>query len=482
MEHLKNPDEADNIPVIPSSESPPPPVDAVIRTSISSNRMSAFLCIDPPQNGGNPPTLAKLEAAVSNGKITYGVDTKKLKELAANPIYNETIEITHGFLPIHGANGTFEYKVRVTVDPKPKINSDGTVDFRDLGIVENVKKGQLLCEITHPTNGTEGMNVTGKKLLPLKGKPVPVLWGENTELNQDGTAIYAKIDGQVEYDGRKIHVSKTYSINGNVDNAIGNVKVTGNVVINGTVYAQFVVAASGDIEINGTVASATLIADGNIILHSGIIGSELICKGDLTSKFIESCNISVLGSITADYIINSNIECGHSLQLVGSKGRIFGGSCVVGQDIVARVIGSEAWPKTDLKLGTIPMVIKRQEELGKEIAGLEKQKESLKSLIAILQQQVSANQMTVQNKMVLEKTLFSYETCLDAFESSKQELAEINEMIKKMGQGKIICSDHLFPGLQISIGSAKLVIVDNMTSTSFYYDEEKDIICQSIIS
>jgi len=480
MDHFKNRDEAENIPFIPTAEPPPsPPVDAVIRTSISSNRMSAFLCIDPPLNGGNPPTLAKLEAALANGKITYGINTARLKELAESPIYNENIEIAQGIMPIHGVNGTCEYKVRVAVEPKPKINSDGTVDFRDLGIVENVKKGHLLCELTLPTNGTEGMTVTGKMLLPLRGKPVPSLSGENTELSQDGTAIYAKIDGQVEYDGRKIHVSKTFSIKGNVDNSIGNVKVVGNVVISGTVYPQFVVEASGDIEIYGTVASATLKADGNIILCSGIINSELSCKGDLTSKFIENSNISVLGSVTADYIINSNIECGHCLQLAGSKGRIFGGSCVVGQDIVARVIGSEAWPRTDLKLGTIPMVMERQQKLIKLLAGLEKQIESLKSLVAILQQQASSNQINPQNQILLDKTLFSYETCLNTFKTSKQELADINETIKKMGHGKIICSDHIFPGLNITIGSARLSIVDKMTSTSFYYDENN--ICQSTI-
>jgi uncharacterized protein (DUF342 family) len=151
----------------------------------------------------------------------------------------------------------------------------------------------------------------------------------------------------------------------------------------------------------------------------------------------------------------------------------------VGQDIVARVIGSEAWSRTDLKLGTIPMVMKRQQELIKLLAGLEKQIESLKSLIAILQQQASANQMTPQNKLVLEKTLFSYETCLNTFESNKQELAEINEITKNMGHGRIICSENIFPGINITIDSAKLFIVDKMTGTSFYCSE--DIICQSSI-
>ena len=474
MNDAKSPNEGENIPLIPTEETqPPPPVDAVIHASISSNRMSAYLCIDPPIHGGVPPTLAALEAALAKCKITYGVNTVYLKKLAENPIYNENLEIAQGVMPINGVNGTYEFKVRLNVKPKPKINPDGTVDFRDLGMVENVREGQVLCVITHPTNGTEGMTVTGKKLLPLKGKAVPALSGKNTGLSQDGTAIYAKIDGQVEFDGRKIYVNKTYAIKGNVDNSTGNLKVVGNVVIRGTVFPQFVVEASGDIEIYGTVVSAKLKADGNIILGSGVIGSELSCKGDVTSKFIESCDISVLGSITADYIINSHIECGQSLQLTGSNGKIFGGSCVVGQDIVARVIGSAAWPRTDLKIGAIPTVIKRQQELTELLAGLEKQIESLKSLISLLQQQESANHINPQNKIILNKSIFSYETCVNMFESNQQELAEINESIQQMGLGKIICSEHIFPGVNITIGSAKLFIVDKMTNTSFYCSEDK---------
>ena len=479
MDDLKSPHEAENMPIPTAETQPPLPVDAVIHASISSNRMSAYLCIDPPMNGGVTPTLALLESALASSKITYGVNTAKLKELAENPIYNENIEIAQGIMPKNGVNGTCAFKVRLKADPKPKINPDGTVDYRDLGIVENVRKDQVLCIITHPTVGIEGMTVTGKKLLPLKGKAVPPLAGKNTEVSQDGTAINAKIDGQVEYDGRKIHVSKTFAINGNVDNSTGNVKVVGNVVIKGTILPQFIVEASGDIEIYETVESAKLKADGNIILRSGIIGSELSCKGDVTSKFIENCKISVIGSISADCIINSNIECGQSLQLIGSKGKIFGGSCVVGKDIAARVIGSEAWTRTDLKIGTIPTIIKRQQELTQLIPALEMQIESLASLISLLQQQASASQMNPQNKIILDKSLFSYKTCVITLESSKQELAEINESIQKMGQGKIICSDYILPGINITIGSAKLSIVDKMTSTTFYCSEDR--ICHSVV-
>jgi uncharacterized protein (DUF342 family) len=462
--------------ISPTKEPPLSPIDAVINVSISNNKNEAYLCIDPPMNGGVPPTPKVLEDALVSRKIIYGVNTEKLKEIAENPIYNKIIIIAQGIMPENGVNGTYAFQFKLEKNYKPKERQDGTVDYRNLDIVENVRKGQSLCIITNPTDGTEGISVTGEKLLPVKGKAVPSFVGKNTEFSEDGTVIYSKIDGQVEYDGRKINVSETLFVQGNVDNATGNFKVVGNVVIKGTVFPKFVVEASGNIEIYDTVESAILKADKNIILRSGIIGSELSCKGDLTSKFIENSNVFVNGDIVAEFIINSNVKCGKSLQLIGSKGKILGGSCVAGQDIVARTIGSNAGVGTDLTISTNPNVIDRQQELVKQLPSLEKQISSLKSLISLLQQFEAANRLTPEKKMTLDKALSSYETCIALFESGNQELLEINASLQTKGNGKVICSGTIFPGTIIKIRSAKIYVTNVLSSTSLYYNE--GYICQ----
>ena len=476
-ELLNDPNECEKKPVNPHSESEPSPVDAVIHISFSDNRMEAYLRVEPPMNGGAAPTLQGFENALAMRKIIYGVKTEKLKALAENPVYNEEHLVATGVMPVNGVDGTYVFLFSLEKDYRPKERSDGSVDYRDLGIVENVKKGQALCTITHPTEGSEGIALTGLRLRQVKGKAVPPLSGRNTELSEDGTAIYSTIDGQVEFDGRKINVSETLFFKGDIDKSTGNIKFIGNVVIEGTVLDNFVVEAGGNIEIGGTVGSATLKADGNILLRSGIIGGEISCQGDLTSNFIEHCSVFARGNITADYIMTSNIKCGKSLKLIGSKGKFVGGSCIASQNITARIIGSSTCLETDLKIGMDPSVFARQQELIKLLPGLEKQITSLKNLIALLKEHEAAHRLVPDKKLILDNAQSSFGKCVVLFTRSNQELSEIQEKMDSASHGKIICTETIFPGTIVTIGAARLKVTDAMQSTSLYYSEGR--ICQS---
>lgn len=477
QELLDDLNEVPNLAVITAAEAEPSSIDAVIHVSISENRMEAYLRVDPPLNGGAPPTLKGFEDALAARKITYGINTSKMKGLAANPVYDTDHLIAQGVMPVNGINGTYRFQFSMEKDYRPKEKADGTVDYRDLGVVESVKKGQLLCIITPPTDGSEGTALTGIRLKQIKGKAVPPLAGKNTELSADGTGIFSTIDGQVEFDGRKIHVSETLFLKGNVDNSTGDIKFIGNVIIEGTVLDNFVVEAGGNIEIGGTVGSVILKAEGNILLRSGIIGGDINCKGDLTSKFIEHCNVLAMGNITADYIMTSNIKCGDSITLTGSKGKIAGGSCVAGRDITARIIGTLSGLETDLKIGMDPAIVARQQELIKQLPGLEKQIVSLKSLISLLKEYEAANRLTPDKKVMLDNANSSHLKCIGLFASNKQELSAINEKLQSVGEGKITCSGTIFPGTRITIGSAKVLVTDALQSTTLYYSDGS--ICQS---
>jgi uncharacterized protein (DUF342 family) len=109
-----------------TTKEPPPASDAVIHVSLSNNKIEAFIFMDPPINGGIPPTLKLLEAALEKSTITYGVNRAKLKELAENPIYNQNIMIAQGSMPENGVNGTYQFKIRLEKDCKPKEKQDGT--------------------------------------------------------------------------------------------------------------------------------------------------------------------------------------------------------------------------------------------------------------------------------------------------------------------------------------------------------------------
>jgi uncharacterized protein len=452
-------------------EQTPSPIDAVIHVLIASSKLEAILKIDPPMYGGALVTFDACEKELAKYNITNTVDTTKLKAICENPIYSQDIKIAKGVEAINGIDGTYTLKFEIQKDLKPKERENGSIDYQDLGIVENVNKGQVLCEISLPTDGTEGVSVNGEKRLPMKGKAVPSLLGKNTELNSEGTAILSTINGQVEYSRGKINVSETFVIPGNVDNRTGSLKVLGNIVIKGMVYPGFVIEAEGNIEIKGTVESATLKAGGNIILRSGITGSKLICGGDLVSRFIENSNVTIKGEGKSEYIINSNILCGKSLKITGSFARFSGGSCVIGQDLIVPTIGYTSGVKTKVEIGTDPSVLERQQEINKELPNLKKQINSLKQLISLLDQLEAADRLDSEKRLALEKARYSYDISMALIEKENQELVEINELIQKKGYGKIICTGIVYPGTKIKIGNEKMVVTEPITHMTFYNSE-----------
>jgi uncharacterized protein (DUF342 family) len=459
----------------PSSETPnkaSPPVDAILHVSVSADGLQAFLNMEPPTDGGAEPTLKALTDALSENHITYQVDYEKLDRLAENPVYDLDILVASGLAPVDGADGTAAFLIRTEKSAlKPKTKENDIVDYHDLDIVERVAQGQTLCVITLPTEGTPGISVQGEELPQKKGNPVPSYLGRNTELNEDGTAILSKISGQVEFDGHQINVDETFCIKENVDNSTGNISVNGNLVVQGMVLPGFILEAGGNIEIKGTVEEATIKAGGKVKLHSGITGSEVRCGGDFGCRYIESCRIFTIGDLNAESIVNSDVKCGKSIKISGSIAKIIGGSCVAGQNIEARSIGSKANVKTTLQLGTDQAVIERQQELLTRITDLEAQNNKLDPLINILGQLEANNRLTPDKKQALDNARYTYETNTRELEAANYEVEEIAQSIKAKGFGRILCSDTIYAGTQIMIGDACLSITDALKNVSLYYKD-----------
>lgn len=451
---------------------PAPPVDAVIRVSTDDKELAAYLYIDPPQNGGAVPTVDSMQAALAASGITYNIDTEKLKELETSPVYGSYIPVAAGLAPVDGVNGTAAFMIRIAkADAKPKIREDGSVDFFDLDIVENVTKGQMLCQITHPTEGTSGISVKGRALRQKKGRPVPSYLGSNTVLTEDGTAILSKINGQVSFVSYQIHVNETFQVWGDVNHSTGNIKVVGNLVVTGGVLPGFSIEAAGDIEVRGIVESSTIKAGGHIRLRSGIIGSELSCEGDVTGRFIENCNLFVKGDIHVEYIVSSNIKCGKNIKTAGNRARIIGGSLVAGQNIEACIIGSPSGIPTRLEIGTDPAVIKRQQELMAQILELEKSIKSMQPLITMLRQLEAAGRLTADKKEIFENVVYSFDANTELLKDGKKELEEITKSVKTRGYGRIICTDTIHSGTLVVIGDATLAIKEDLAFASLYYDD-----------
>lgn len=454
-----------------------PPIDAVIRVLVPASQLEAYLNIDPPENGGAAPTLEAMMEALARAGVTHNINEERLRQIAGTPSYQFDLLVASATLPVNGKDGVAEFLINTEKKNfKPKENEDGSVDFYDLGIVENVARNQVLCRITPPTEGTPGISVKGKELPQKRGRAVSNLVGKNTELSEDGAEIRSKIDGQVEFDGFKIRVDETFHVKENVDNSTGNISVVSNMMVSGMVQPGFKIEAGRDIDIMGMVTGATVRAGGGVRLRSGIIGSELHCDGDLQCRFIENCNVFVKGEIRAESVINSNVKCGKSIKIMGARARIIGGSCLAGNNIEAHTIGSPSNTATRLELGADHTVIEQQQKLAAQAAELEKQIKSLTPLVTILRQLEAENRLTPEKRKILDDVGYSYETNTARLEEIRQELENIAQAVKTRGFGRVICTGTIYPGTKLTIDKTVFFVRDTLRNATLYYKENEIVL------
>ena len=171
---------------------------------------------------------------------------------------------------------------------------DGTADYHNLGLVINVKKGDLLAEIIPPTKGIPGKTVTGKIIPAKAGKEVRIRIGKNVIVSEDGYKMFAEIDGQpIMYDN-KLSVLPILEIKGDVGPATGNIDFLGSVIVQGNVKSGFSINANGDLQVNGIVEATEIQAGGDIIINRGIQGQGkgiLKAGRDFKVRYIENATV-----------------------------------------------------------------------------------------------------------------------------------------------------------------------------------------------
>lgn len=328
------------------------PAECVVVTVDADGMVARMKLIEPPEDVGAPGRREML-AALFKRKITSGVKTEFIARLAERPIYGRFFRIAEGVPAQDGQDGAVEYFFNPSADLRPRVAEDGTVDYRALDFVKSVKAGDLLCRITPPAAGIDGVNIYGKAISAEAGGAAVICCGANTVLSGDGLEIRAQCDGQVFLRGSTVMVSQFLALEA-VDYATGNIEFSGSVHIRGDVANGFTVKAEGDIVVSGVVENATLIAGGSIALCSGIKGggSGLLDAGqDIRTLFIESCRGRAGGSIYADTILNSQLECGRQISVLGKRGSLMGGSCTAGESVCAAQIGNQAQVPTAVKVG-----------------------------------------------------------------------------------------------------------------------------------
>ncbi|MCX8130296.1 MAG: FapA family protein [Clostridia bacterium] len=463
---------ADKNPVIVAEAQEEVKIDALASVIISPDKMKAFLTISPPE-GGRDLTIEEIVSSFSKNGVIYGINRTTLETITKYPVYNEMICIAEGTMPVNGQNGKINFSFDLSKDRKPTILEDGRVDYRELNLIESVRQGQVLCTLIPPMSGTKGKTVTGTDIPCLDGKPATLPRGRNVEATEDGQSLVSLIDGQVNYIDGKINVFASYEVPADVDNSTGNINFVGNVSVRGNVLSGFTIEAGGNVEVWGVVEGATIKAGGDIILRRGMQGlgkGVLVSGGDIIARYIEHSNIEAKNDIKSEAIMHSNVKCGNKLELSGKKGLLVGGTCKVGKEISAKVIGSHMATVTDIEVGVDPSLRERYKVIREEINIMDNDMKKADQAITILKKLEAAGMLTPEKQEMMAKSVRTKVFFSNRINEMREEMAQIEAKLQQDAYGKIRALNYIYPGTKVAIGTCMMFVKENLQYCTLYRD------------
>lgn len=303
------------------------------------------------------------------------------------------------------------------------------VDFYELGLIHNVRKGQVLAEAYDEPH--------------FDPKDFPA--GENTYVPEDNPRVLlAAADGHAFWKDGKIHVSPIYVVSGDVDLSTGNLHFVGRLVVKGTVRASFVVEAKealieGDVE-------GRVFTRGNLEVLGGIVSGKrrVICGGDLRASYIMSSQVEAKGKVEVEkFIRESEVKAGETVRVMGNPGLILGGLIQARLGVEARVMGSGMSVRTKVVAGVDPFLERLVEVKLKEI---DAQRQELEKAIA-------DPEVPFEEKFDLEHTLVE----LDFYRSMLEE-----GLYEAEDDAFIRIHEKAFQGVTLAIGRHSLRLEDDL--------------------
>ncbi len=427
-------------------------VDCKYDVSVSAGNKEAFIFITPPSGTGKGVTVDGIEAALKANNVVFGLREDVIKMIADDRKYSQKLCVAVAQLPIDGVSGSITYKYDKKVEAAPTENERGFVDYKDLGFIRVVRTGDVIADITLPTEGEPGVDVRGGKIAQYPGKKAQFTLGPNTKITEDEQHVVAAADGRLIFKNNAFTVETTVIINGDVDASVGNISFIGDVIIKGNVCEGFKVSSNTNITVSGEVNGATLEAGGNITIKQGCVFAKITCHGNVSALFCERSSINCDGNISAQNYVICNIYCAGELTIKASNGSLIGGKYTILNSLEASNIGSKTYTPTDITLGDNAILADEKTQLEMKIAAAQKKIEDLTMIVNFLNEKKKELRKLPDDKEEMLATAVRQRVLLNVeIKTNQKRIDEINVYLSTKQQLWVRCKGYIYPGTRITI-------------------------------
>lgn len=463
----------------PQPEEPPAVEDrdASVHLQISDDSMAAWLYILPPSGSGAGVTPAMVQSALKERKVCFGILEDKVRQIQEDPPYNQPVLIARGLPAKNGVDTVITDHFKRIITQEFIEDARGNIDFKQLNNIQQIKAGDVICDIMSAVPGEQGKNVLGGTV-PYKvaGKDARIPKGPGTSLSKDKTQLVADMDGHLLFKADVFRIEPILKITSDVDTATGNLDFNGDISIKGDVRNGFSVKATGSVFIRGSVEGAVIEAGKDIEISSGVTGNGravLTAGGSVKCKYLEHCTVCALGDIVAESLVLCHVQSNHTVKISSGIGAIIGGHIVAANAIIAKSIGSKARHTTTLILGTPFKAVEEKTKAEQELKQLENNLSALEKNITYLQSGRNPGKMHMIDQFISARDTLSLRQ-----EEITEQLEKLNASKFNLKECRIKCT-RLFPVTNLQIGTADLKVQDEYSCCNIYRNDDGEIVIGS---
>ena len=453
------------------------PINGTCEITISDDEMSAYVTLTAPVNDGKAVTLEQVNQALEDNRVTVNINQLAVEQTVYLKLWDHPQLVATGTPAEEGRDGYIEYYFPTSEELIPTIETvDGKVDFRNLNLIHNVKKGDLLAERFPAVEGKSGLTVTGKVILPAKINNPVLLGGRDTSLEESGVRLVAAKDGHACLVEGKPTVISVFAVKRDVDFSTGNIDFVGNVQIPGDVKSGFSVRAGGNVEVFGMVESADIFAEGNILIKNGIFGAgkcHMVAGGNILAKYVENASLKAgKDVIVNDSISRSNVKAAGKIKVNNYSGDIVGGHLEALEEITAGAFGSELHIPTELELGIEP---KFRAEYAELLTKYTEKKKGLQVLEGYILEYKSFKEnkknISESYQQTMRQRLRNYSQLCNELKTLEEKLLVFEEELSKLDHGVVKATQKIYPGVKVTIVKTNYHVDTELGRTMFIFDK-----------
>ena len=316
---------------------------------VTEDRLGAFISFKT--DSADKISTQDIKDFLERSGIKYGIidDTRLADYLKQKENHQKPWKVAEGTPPEPGRDASIKYIFELDPLKVGLIKQGGAIDFKDRGVVPQVKKGDLLAKKKPGTEGSPGTDIYGQAIPAPGPADIKLRLGKGASISEDGFSVFAGVGGipKVSIQG-KVYVVPQLDIPGDVGLKTGHIDFDGKIQVSGSIQNGFRV--QGHSLTANEILKAEVEIKGDTVVSGGIIGANIHAGGHIRSIYIRDSDIEAFGDVVVEKeIIDSKIAT--SGACIIKSGTILSSTITAKKGIWATQIGSDVSKPCSLMVG-----------------------------------------------------------------------------------------------------------------------------------